>query len=48
MKAMKDYHDLKLKCDFLLLADIFETSSNNSLKSYESCPSHYLRVPALS
>ena len=31
-----------------MLADIFEASRNNSLKSYESCLNHYLRVPALS
>ena len=23
MKTMKDYHDLYLKCDILLLADVF-------------------------
>ena len=24
MKTMKDYHDLHLKCDLLLLADVFK------------------------
>ena len=42
MKAIKDYHDLYLKCDALLLADVFEKFRNNSLKNYGLCPSHYL------
>ena len=32
MKTMKDYHDLYLKCDVLLLADVFEKFTNNGLK----------------
>ena len=42
MKTMKDYHDLWLKCDVLLLADVFEKFRNNSLKNYRLCPSHCL------
>ena len=34
MKTMKDYHDLYLKWDVLLLADVFEKFRNNSLKNY--------------
>ena len=45
MKTMKDYHDLYLKCDFLLLADVFEKFRNNSLKNYGLCQSHYLSAP---
>ena len=30
---MKDYHDLYLKCDVLLLAEVFEKFRNNSLKN---------------
>ena len=30
---MKDYHDLYLKCDVLLLADVFEKFRNDSLKN---------------
>ena len=48
MKRMKDYHDLYLKCDVLLLVDVFEKLRNNSLKNYELCPSHYLSAPTLS
>ena len=40
MKTMKNYHDLFLKCDGLLLADVFEKFRNNSLKNYGLCPSH--------
>ena len=48
MKTMKDYHNLYLKCDVLLLADVFETFRNNSLKNYWLCLSHYLSKPGLS
>ena len=48
MKTMKDYHDLHLKCDVLLLADVFEKFRNNSLKNYGFCPSHCLSAAALS
>ena len=40
MKIMKDYHDLHLKRDVLLLPGV--------LKTYESYSSHYLSGPALS
>ena len=29
MKMMKDYHNLYLQCDILLLADVFEKFGNN-------------------
>ena len=48
MKPIKDYHDLHLKCDVLLLADVFEKFRKNSIKNYGLCPSHYLSAPALS
>ena len=47
MKMMKDYHDFYLKCDVLLLADVFEKFRNNNLRNYGLCPSHYLSTPAL-
>ena len=41
-KLMKDYHDLYLKCDVLLSADVFDKFRNNSLNNCGLCPSHYL------
>ena len=48
MKTMKDYHDLYLKCDVLLLGDVFEKFRNSSFKNYGLWPSHYLSAPGLS
>ena len=48
MKTMKDYHDLYLECDVLLLANVYEKFTNNSLKNYGLYPSHYLSAPGLS
>ena len=48
MQMIKDYHDFYLKCDVLLLANVFEKFRNNSSKNYELCPSHYLSAPGLS
>ena len=45
---MKDFQDLYLRYYVLLLADIFETFKNDSLKNYGLCPSHYLSALALS
>ena len=39
MKTMKDYHELYLQCDVLLLADVSEKFRNNSLWNYGLCPS---------
>ena len=33
MKTLKDYPNLYLKCDILLLANVFEKVRNNSLKN---------------
>ena len=48
METLKDYHDLCIKCDVLLLADVFEKFRNNSLKSDGLCLSQYLSAPGLS
>ena len=47
IKTMKDYHDLYLKCDILLIVEVFEKFRNNRLKNYGLCPSHYLSAPGL-
>ena len=47
MKTMRDYHNLYIKYDVLLLGDVFGKFRNSSLKKYGSCPSYYLRAPAL-
>ena len=44
---MKDYHTFYLKCNVILLFDVFEKFRNNSLKNFELCPSHYLSAPSL-
>jgi hypothetical protein len=48
MKMMKDYHDLYLETDVLLLADIFESFRKTCLKNYSLDPAHYLSAPGLS
>ena len=45
---MKDHHDLYLKCDVLIIADVFEELRNISLKNYGLCPRDYLGAPGLS
>ena len=39
MKIMKNCPELHLKCDILLLSDIFEKYRNNSWKNNGLCPS---------
>ena len=39
---------LHLKCDVLLLADVFGKFRTNRLKNYGLCPSHYLNTQGLS
>ena len=47
-KTVKNYHDLYLKCDVSLLADVFEKFRNKSLKNYGLCPSRYFSALGLS
>ena len=47
-ETLADYHDLYLKTDTLLLADVFENFRNMCLKQYKLDPAHYYTSPGLS
>ena len=42
-----DYHDLYVRSDTLLLADIFENFRNVCLNKYELVPAHFISLPGL-
>ncbi|CAB3977707.1 Gastrula zinc finger [Paramuricea clavata] len=48
MKTMRDYHDLYLETDVLLLADVFENFRRTCLENYKLDPAHYMSAPSLS
>lgn len=48
MSTMRDYHDLYLKSDVLLLADCFENFRDKCLQYYGLDPPHYYTAPGLS
>lgn len=48
MKSLGDYHDLYLKTDVLLLADVFENFRDISIKMYGLDPVYYVSAPSLS
>ena len=48
IKDMQEYHDLYLKTDVLLLADVFESFRRFSLNNYGLDPAHYYTSPGLS
>ena len=48
MKTMRDYHDLYLESDVLLLADVFENFREVCMKNYELDPAWYYTSPGLS
>ena len=48
MKHMSEYHDLYLKSDVLLLADVFENFRKTCLEYYKLDPCHYFTSPGLS
>ena len=43
-----DYHDLYLKSDVVLLADVFEIFRNLFKKTYDLDPCHYYSAPNIS
>ena len=48
MQTMGDYHDLYLKTDVLLLANVFENFRMKCLEYYGLDPAHYYTTPRLS
>ena len=48
MNTMGDYHDLYLKTDVLLLADVFEKFISTCLEYNRLDPCHYFSSPGLS
>ena len=46
-KTLRDYHDLYLKTDVLLLADVFEKFRVTCLEYYKLDPTHYYTSPGL-
>ena len=46
-KTIRDYHDLYLKSDVLLLADVFEKFRKTCLHHYKLDPAHYYTSPGL-
>ena len=48
LKNMGEYHDLYLKSDILLLADVFENFRKACIQYYKLDPCHYFTSPGLS
>ena len=46
-QTLQDYHNIYLKSDVLLLADVFENFRKNCLKNYELDPCHYYTAPGV-
>ena len=48
IRDLGEYHDLYLRTDVLLLADVFESFRNTCLEYYRLDPCHYFSAPGLS
>ena len=47
IKNLGEFHDLYLRSDTLLLADVFENFRNACLSNYELDPAHFVSLPGL-
>lgn len=47
MKTMRDYHDLYLESDVLLLSDVFENFRDVCMENYHLDPTFYYTAPGL-
>ena len=47
LNNLGDYHDLYMRSDTLLLADVFENFRNACLSNYELDPAHFVSLPGL-
>ena len=47
LNNLGDYHDLYVRSDTLLLADVFENFRNACLNNYELDPRHFVSLPGL-
>ena len=47
IKNLGEYHDLYVRSDTLLLADVFENFRNACMKNYELDPPHFVSLPGL-
>ena len=47
IKNLREYHDLYVESDTILLADVFESFRNLCLNTYELDPAYFLPLPGL-